>query len=47
MKDLKIAICTLTCELDHLEEWIIHHKNYGFQDFLICVDTSRMQDNEN
>jgi hypothetical protein len=46
MKDLKIAICTLTCELDHLEEWIVHHINYGFQYFLICADTSRMKDNE-
>lgn len=46
MKDLKVAICLITCELDHLEEWIVHHINYGFQDFLICVDTSRMKDNE-
>lgn len=38
MKDLKIAICLLTCELDHLEEWYIHHKNYGFKNFFVFLD---------
>lgn len=39
MKDFKIAICLLTCELDHLEEWLNHHKNYGFENYLVFLDS--------
>lgn len=34
-----VAICLLTCELDHLEEWYFHHKSYGFENYLIYVDS--------
>jgi hypothetical protein len=38
MKHYNVAICLLTCELDHLEEWYNHHKKMGFENFLIFVD---------
>jgi len=34
----KIAICLLTNEDKHLEEWLKHHRNYGFSNFLIYCD---------
>lgn len=34
----KIAICLLTNENRHLEEWLKHHRNYGFSNFLIYCD---------
>lgn len=33
-----IAICLLTCELDHLEEWYFHHKKLGFENFFVYID---------
>lgn len=28
----------MTCELDHLEEWYLHHKKAGFENFFVYVD---------
>jgi hypothetical protein len=38
MQNYNVAICMLTCELDHLEEWYDHHRNMGFENFLIFLD---------
>lgn len=35
---MKIGICLLTNEPDYLEEWIDHHKKYGFDKFFIYFD---------
>jgi hypothetical protein len=37
-QNYNIAICLLTREIEHLEEWYTHHKNMGFQNFLIFLD---------
>lgn len=38
MESSQIAICLLTNESNHLEEWLKHHRNYGFSNFLIYCD---------
>ena len=35
----KVAICLMTCEVDHFEEWYLHHKNYGFENFFVYLDS--------
>lgn len=35
---MEIAICLLTSEQNHLEEWLDHHINKGFKDFIIFRD---------
>ena len=35
---MKIAICLLTNEPEYLHEWLDHHRNYGFDNFIIYCD---------
>jgi hypothetical protein len=39
-----IAIVLLTCEIEHLEEWYLHHKSYGFKNFFVYIDTKVVKD---
>jgi hypothetical protein len=41
MNKSNLAICLLTCEIDHLEEWYLHHKSVGFDNFFVFIDNSR------
>ena len=35
---MKIGICLLTNEPEYLEEWLDHHRKYGFDHFFIYFD---------
>jgi hypothetical protein len=38
MNKYNIATFLVTNELEHLEEWYVHHRNRGFENFFIYVD---------
>jgi Glycosyl transferase family 2 len=35
---MKIGVCLLTNEINYLEEWLHHHRNYGFDYFFVYFD---------
>lgn len=34
-----IAVVLLTCEIEYLEEWYLHHKKIGFKNFFVFLDS--------
>lgn len=40
MDKFNLAICLMTCEIDHLEEWYLHHKEIGFKNFFVYIDSN-------
>lgn len=39
-KTFKIGIVLLTNEVEYLEEWLKHHRNYGFDHFFVYFDST-------
>ncbi|WP_396274989.1 glycosyltransferase family 2 protein [Hyphomonas sp.] len=42
-----LAICLMTCEIEHLEEWYLHHKKMGFENFFVYLDSNSIANLDN